>query len=77
MKYECKQLRHTDIMDLIPQEDQDILKIWIERLVTRGSIQYMIRGFMGDGEQVWVKITSIYLKDIIFPYLSLKRFEYD
>lgn len=71
LKYECKQLRHADVMDLIPNEDQEILKIWIDRLVKKGSVKYMLRGYTGDGEQVWVNITSIYLNkhDISLSFL--------
>ena len=63
ISYDCDDLKQTDVRDLIPQQDHEILQNWINRLVDKHQISYMLRGITGEGNYIWLKVSSIYLND--------------
>ena len=60
LKYSCDELVFTNIIDLIPAEDLDILYSWMERLKEKKYINYMMRGITADNNYIWVRASSVY-----------------
>jgi PAS domain S-box-containing protein len=63
ISYDCEDLKQTDVRELIPAQDHEILQNWINRLLDKHQVSYMLRGITGEGNYIWLKVSSIYLNE--------------
>lgn len=72
MKYDCDDLIFHDVTNLITSQDREILNAWIQRMRQKGNVDYMIRAIMGDGNYIWLNVSSICLNkyNMSFSFLT-------
>ena len=61
LNYDCEEMILSDIRRFIPREDHEILYSWTRRVTEKRYVSYMLRGVTGNGDCIWIKVSTIYI----------------